>query len=324
MPDKPKLVDRMRARLRTLHYSIHTETSYIDWVKRFLQFHGFRHPDTMGSKEIELFLNNLAVEKNVAASTQNQALSAILFLYKEVLKTDPGWVAKSRRAKRPEKLPVVFSKREINLILPHLDGVYWLMGHLLYGAGLRLMECVRLRVKDIDFDYDRIVVRHGKGGKDRITMLPKMVKDALRSHLEKVRQIHDRDLANGHGAVHLPFAFERKNPGAAVDWAWQYIFPSHKLSRDPRSGKIRRHHLNHQTLQRKVKKPVQLAGVAKNGSCHSLRHSFATHLLEAGYDIRTIQDLLGHKDLKTTMVYTHVLNSGGRGVISPSDILDRE
>lgn len=321
MNEKPKLLDQMKNRLRVLHYSIHTERSYLDWAKRFILFHDKRHPETMGSDEIEAFLNNLAVEKKVAASTQNQALSAVLFLFKEVLKKDPGWVNTGKRAKRPQKLPVVFSQDEVNRIFLYLDGVYWIMAHLLYGAGLRLMECVRLRVKDIDFDFNQVIVRNGKGGKDRISMLPRVVKEPLKSHLSKVKQLHDKDLAEGYGTVYMPFAFDRKNTAAATDWAWKYVFPSVKLSKDPRSGFFRRHHLNHQSLQRKVKNAIRMADIPKNGSCHSLRHSFATHLLVSGYDIRTIQDLLGHKDLKTTMVYTHVVNKGGSGVISPSDIL---
>ncbi len=321
MDEKPKLLNQMRNRLRVLHYSIHTERSYLDWVKRFIQFHDMRHPGTMGSDEIESFLNNLAVEKQVAASTQNQALSAVLFLFKEVLKQDPGWAGESKRAKRPKKLPVVFSQQEVEAILFHLDGVYWLMAHLLYGAGLRLMECVRLRVKDLDFDRNQINVRDGKGGKDRRSMFPQVLKKPLKNHLESVKQLHDKALAAGHGTVYLPDALEKKYASAASDWAWQYVFPATKLSKDPRSGVIRRHHLNHQRLQRKVKTAIRSAGIPKNGTCHSLRHSFATHLLESGYDIRTIQDLLGHKDVKTTMVYTHILNKGGKGVISPSDIL---
>lgn len=321
MDVKPKLLDQMRAKLRYLHYSIHTEHSYLEWVKQFIQFHDMKHPETMGAAEIEMFLNNLAIEKKVAASTQNQALSAVLFLYKEVLKQDPGWIGKSKRAKRPKKLPVVFSKSEVEKVLSFVDGVYWIMAHLLYGAGLRLMESIRLRVKDLDFELNQIHVRDGKGGKDRLTMFPRMLKEPLRQHLKKVQYLHEKDMKDGYGEVYLPEALERKYPGAAMEWGWQYVFPSAKRSKDPRSGRMRRHHLHHQNLQRRVKKAMCDAGIAKKGSCHSLRHSFATHLLESGYDIRTIQELLGHKDIKTTMVYTHILNSGGQGVISPSDVL---
>ncbi len=323
MTEELKLLDQLKNRLRVLHYSIHTENSYVEWVKRFIVFHNKQHPESMGSEHIEAYLEHLAVKRNVAASTQNQALSAILFLYREVLGQDPGWVSNAKRAKRPVKVPVVLSVDETRRLLSHLDGIYWLMGHLMYGAGLRLMECVRLRVKDIDFDNNQIIVNAGKGEKDRRTMLPSVVRESLVRHLEKVRQLHDDDLAEGFGSVYLPYAYENKNTRAEFEWIWQYVFPAQKRSKDPRSGKVRRHHINEQTLQRQVKNAVRLAGIPKKASCHTLRHSFATHLLESGYDIRTIQDLLGHKDVKTTMVYTHVLNKGGRGVISPSDVLGR-
>ncbi len=322
MEQKPKLLDMMKNRLRVLHYSIHTEKSYLDWVKRFIFFHNKNHPSNMGSNEIERFLEHLAVEKKMAASTQNQALSAILFLFKEVLKQDPGWINDSKRAKRPKKLPTVFSVDEIKTILSQLDGVHWIMAHLMYGAGLRRMECVRLRVKDIDFGLNQILIRSGKGNKDRVSVFPNMVKEPLKLHLEKVKHLHEKDLKEGYGEVYLPFALEKKYPLANREWLWQYVFPSQKMAKDPRSGQVRRHHINEQVIHRKIKSAIHLAGITKQGSCHSLRHSFATHLLESGYDIRTIQDLLGHKDIRTTMVYTHVLNSGGRGVISPSDILD--
>ncbi len=317
------VIEALKGRIRVLHYSIHTEKSYIEWVKQFIHFHGNQHPATMGSAQIGAFLEYLAVERNVSASTQNQALSAILFLFREVLDQDPGWVSKSRRAKRPVKVPVVLSVGEIKRMFVHLDGVYWLMVHLLYGAGLRLMECMRLRVKDLDFENNQIIVSAGKGEKDRRTILPAIIRESLSLHLEKVKLAHEDDLAQGFGSVYLPYAFEKKNTRAEYEWIWQYVFPAKKRSKDPRSGKVRRHHLNEQTLQRKVKNAVKLASIPKKASCHTLRHSFATHLLESGYDIRTIQDLLGHKDVRTTMVYTHVLNKGGRGVISPSDILGR-
>ena len=276
----------------------------------------------MGAKEVEQFLTYLAVENRVASSTQNQALSAILFMYKEVLNIELPWLVGLTRAKRPEKVPLVFSKKEVQNILANLDGTYWIMAHLLYGAGLRLMECVRLRVKDVDFEMNQITVRDGKGKKDRVTMLPDIVKLHLREHLQKVKIIHQQDLSEGFGEVYLPYALERKYPGASKEWGWQYVFPSRKRSMDPRSRKIRRHHINEQSLQRSIKSAVKAAKTVKPGSCHTLRHSFATHLLESGYDIRTVQELLGHKDVRTTMVYTHVLNKGGQGVISPSDSLN--
>ncbi len=246
-----------------------------------------------------------------------------MFLFNQVLKVNPGWVKNSRRAKRPKRVPTVFSNSEIQSIFSNLEGVYWIMAHLLYGSGLRLMECVRLRVKDLDFDLNQVIVRSGKGEKDRRTIFPAILKNPLMLHLEKVKLWHEKDLSAGNGTVYLSYAIGKKYPDADTEWAWQYVFPSHKLSKDPRSGLVRRHHIGEQILQRKVKKAIKLADIPKQGSCHTLRHSFATHLLESGYDIRTIQDLLGHKDVKTTMVYTHVLNKGGQGVISPSDVLDR-
>jgi integron integrase len=275
----------------------------------------------MGTQEVEQFLTYLAVNGRVASSTQNQALSAILFMYKEVLRIELPWLNDVTRAKRPEKIPLVFSKNETRKLLANLDGTYWIMAHLLYGAGLRLMECLRLRVKDVDFDMNQITVRDGKGKKDRVTMLPETVKLHLQQHLEKVKIIHKQDLSEGYGEVHLPYALERKYPRANKDWGWQYVFPSRKRSLDPRSNNTRRHHINEQSLQRTVKKAIRRSKLVKPGSCHTLRHSFATHLLEAGYDIRTVQELMGHKDVRTTMIYTHVLNKGGQGVISPSDQL---
>ena len=265
------------------------------------------------------FLTFLAVKRNVAASTQNQALSAILFLYRHVLKKEVGWVDNVERAKRPSRLPVVFTKDEAKAILVRLEGAKWLMVSLLYGSGLRLMECLRLRVKDIDFEYNQIVVRDGKGQKDRVTMVPTSLKNSFMKHLEKVKTIHDGDLKAGFGRVHLPFALARKYPNADREWAWQYVFPASTRCKDPRSGKILRHHLHESALQRAVKTAMRAAGIAKHGSCHTFRHSFATHLLEGGYDIRTVQELLGHKDVSTTMIYTHVLNKGGKAVKSPLD-----
>ncbi|GLI35538.1 integron integrase [Desulforhabdus amnigena] len=320
-PKEPKLLDRLRNKIRLKNYSIRTEKAYVNWNKRYILFHKKRHPREMGAREVEEFLTHLAVEKNVSASTQNQALSAILFLYKEVLGIELPWLENVQRAKRPERIPVVFTKTEVTALLARLDGIHWLMGNILYGAGLRLMECVRLRVKDIDFEYGQIAVREGKGQKDRITMLPNSIRTELQRHLDRVRLIHESDLIDGFGEVYLPYALERKYPGAGKEWGWQYVFPAGSRSLDPRSGKIRRHHLDEKLLQRAVKKAIQAAGIHKQGSCHTLRHSFATHLLEAGYDIRTVQELLGHKDVSTTMIYTHVLNRGGKGVISPADIL---
>ncbi len=318
---KPKLLDRMRDKIRIKHYSIRTERSYLKWAKNYILFHNKRHPKDMGTEEIESFLRHLAVNRKVAASTQNQAFCALIFLYREVLHMDMNDKINICYAKRPETLPVVFTHEEIREILAHMDGIHWIMGHLLYGSGLRLMECLRLRVKDIEFTQNQIVVRQAKGQKDRVTMLPKTIKTPLKIHLEKVKQIHEKDLAEGYGVVYLPYALERKYQKANIMWGWQYVFPSHKRAIDPRSGVERRHHVNEKVLQRRVKKAVRLAGIHKNGGCHSLRHSFATHLIEAGYDIRTVQELLGHKDVRTTMIYTHVLNRGGRGVLSPSDML---
>ena len=321
MIEKHRLLDRLRDRIRLKHYSIRTEKAYLDWNRRFILCHNKRHPRTLGAQEVEQFLTHLAVNGRVAPSTQNQALSAILFMYNEVLKIELPWLNNVTRAKRGEKIPLVFSKKEIQKLLAHLDGTYWIMAHLLYGAGLRLMECLRLRVKDIDFDMNQITVRDGKGKKDRMTMLPEVVKLHLQQHLKKVRILHKQDLSEGYGEVYLPFALERKYPRANKEWGWQYVFPSKKRSLDPRSNKIRRHHINEQSLQRAVKRAVRTTKIAKPGSCHTLRHSFASHLLEAGYDIRTVQELLGHKDVRTTMIYTHVLNKGGKGVISPAGTL---
>ncbi|HYE34140.1 MAG TPA: integron integrase [Methylocaldum sp.] len=273
----------------------------------------------MGAPEVERFLTHLAVDRNVAASTQNQALSAILFLYKDVLGIELPWLSEVRRAKKPERLPLVLTVEEVKRVLARLDGQHWLMASLLYGAGLRLLECVRLRVKDVDFGYKQITVRDGKGQKDRMTMLPQAVIEPLKAHLEKVKVLHEHDVEEGYGEVYLPYALERKYPNAGREFGWQYVFSAQHRSRDPRSGKERRHHLDEQSLQRAMKKAVRAAGLTKPASCHTLRHSFATHLLQSGYDIRTVQELLGHKDVSTTMIYTHVLNRGGMGVNSPLD-----
>ena len=315
----PKLLDQVRARLRVKHYSIRTERSYVDWIKRFIWFHGKRHPKDMGASELEVFLSHLAVDRNVSASTQNQAKSALLFLYREVLEVELDWLDNVTQAKVPKRLPVVLTQAEAQQVLLQLDGTLGLMAGLLYGSGLRLMECVRLRVKDVDFSRHEIVVREGKGNKDRVTMLPMSLVDPLKLHLEKVKALHERDVAEGGGEVYLPNALVRKYPKANRDWGWQYVFPSRVLSTDPRSGVVRRHHADEKALQRAMKKAVSEAGIVKPATPHSLRHSFATHLLTSGYDIRTVQELLGHKDVATTMIYTHVLNKGGRGVVSPLD-----
>ena len=317
----PRLVDQVRAVIRLKHYSLRTEEAYWHWIKRFILFHGKRHPNEMAEAEVSAFLSHLAVDKNVAASTQNQALSALLFLYKEVLKSPLDWIDGVQRAKRPSRLPVVFTREEVQAILRNLDGTKWLMASLLYGAGLRLTECLRLRVKDIDFGYNQIVVRDGKGAKDRVTVLPNSVKDHLKQHLQRVKALHERDVLEGCGRTTLPFALDRKYPNAACEWGWQYVFPSAKRCWDRETKKEVRHHLAEEVLQKAVKSSVRRAGIAKPGSCHTFRHSFATHMLESGYDIRTVQELLGHKDLNTTMIYTHVMNKGGRGVRSPIDEL---
>lgn len=315
----PRLLDQMRARMRRLGLSIRTEEAYVGWVRRFILANGKRHPRELGAREVEAFLTHLAMRVHVSASTQNQALSALLFLYREVLQVELPWMENIRRAKKPERLPVVLSREEAAALLAEMNGVTWLMAGLLYGAGLRLMECVRLRVQDVDFVRREITVRRGKGGKDRRTMLPAMVVDALQGQLAEARRTHERDLAAGFGAVWLPDALARKYPNASREWSWQYVFPASSRSIDPRSGVERRHHLDETVLQRAVKQAVRRARIDKPATCHTLRHSFATHLIEGGYDIRTVQELLGHKDVSTTQIYTHVLNRGGRGVLSPLD-----
>ena len=319
--NKPKLLDQVRDVIRRKHFSIRTEQTYVDWIRRFILFHNKRHPREMAETEITAFLTHLARVGRVAASTQNQALSALLFLYKEVLKQNLGYLQGVERAKRPSRLPVVLTRDEVHKIFAHMHGTYRLMAGLLYGSGLRLMECVRLRVKDVDFGYARITVRDGKGGKDRVTMLPVNLAKPLERHLQKVKAQHEEDLEAGFGSVFLPGALARKNPAAAKEWAWQHVFPSSRLSADPRApaGVKQRHHVNESVLQEAVKNAVRASGFPKPATCHTLRHSFATHLLENGYDIRTVQELLGHKDVSTTMVYTHVLNKPGIGVKSPLD-----
>jgi integron integrase len=318
-PGKPRLLDQVRQACRLRHYSIRTEQAYVDWIRRFILFHAKRHPLEMGAAQINQFLTHLAVEGHVSASTQNQAFSALLFLYQKVLETDPGRIEGVIRARRPRRLPVVLTRPEVRLVLDQLSGTYRLIAQLLYGSGLRLLECLRLRVKDVDFDQGEITVRHGKGGKDRRTMLPASLKAELTAHLDRVRRLHQQDLARGFGAVLLPDALDRKLPAAATDWRWQFVFPSARLSIDPRSGEKRRHHAHEGSVGREVTSAVVRAGLSKRATSHSFRHSFATHLLEAGYDIRTVQELLGHEDVSTTMIYTHVLNKGGKGVKSPLD-----
>ena len=318
-PHAPKFLDQVRGKIRLKHYSIRTEQAYVDWIKRYILHFDKRHPRELGAAEVEAFLTHLAVAGNVAAATQNQAKSALLFLYREVLETELPWLDNVERARAPKRLPVVLTREEVQGVLGRLTGTHWLIASLLYGAGLRIMEGLRLRVKDVEFSRREILVRDGKGFKDRVTMLPAALAAPLAEHLERVKALHGRDLAAGRGAVYLPYALERKYPGAARDWAWQYVFPSANLSADPRTGIERRHHLQDQAVQRAMRQAVRDAGVNKPATPHTLRHSFATHLLEGGYDIRTVQELLGHADVSTTMIYTHVLNKGGRGVTSPLD-----
>jgi len=315
----PKLLDQVRTVARLKHLSLKTEQAYAQQIKRFIFFHGKRHPSEMREEEIRAYLSHLAVDKHVAASTQNVALAALLFLYRDVLKIQLERIENIERARLPTRKPVVFTKQEATDVLRNLSGVFFLIGGLMYGSGLRLMECLRLRVKDIDFSYDQVWVRHGKGAKDRVAPLPLKLKEPLRRHLLRVKLLHQQDLQEGFGGVELPYAFERKAGGADKQWVWQYLFPAAKRSIDPRTGIERRHHLMDSTIQKAVQKAVLKAQIPKRGTCHSLRHSFATHLLEDGYDIRTVQELLGHKDVRTTMIYTHVLNKGGRGVRSPLD-----
>ena len=313
-----RLLDQLRDATRTRHYSIRTEKCYADWVRRFILFHNKRHPREMGAPEVEAFLTHLAVDRSVAASTQNQALAAILFLYAHVLENDLPWLTGVTRAKRPERRPVL-TRDEVNRVLSRMTGVASLAARLLYGTGLRLMEGVRLRVKDVDFARGEILVRQGKGQKDRVTMLPHSLVEPLQIQLASARALHESGLREGFGKVYLPFALARKYPNADREWGWQYVFPARKRSRDPRSGIIRRHHIDEKLIQRGMKRAVREAGISEPATPHTLRHSFATHLLEAGNDIRTVQELLGHQDVSTTMIYTYVLNRGRHGVASPLD-----
>lgn len=314
-----RLLEQVREAVRTRHYSLRTEEAYLRWTRQYILFCGKRHPAELGAAEVSAFISHLAVERRVAASTQTQALSALLFLYREVLALPIGWVDDVERAKKPQRLPVVFTREEARAVLSHLRGEAWLMASLLYGSGLRLMECVRLRVKDLDLHRGDITVRDGKGGKDRITVLPASLVEPLRRQLEASRALHELDLREGFGYVYLPYALARKYPSADREWCWQYVFPARHRSVDPRSGREQRHHVAETVLQKAVKRAIREAGVAKPGSCHTFRHSFATHMTERGSDIRTVQELLGHSSVETTQIYTHVLNRGGRGVKSPLD-----
>jgi integron integrase len=320
-PNRPRLLDQVRARIRFRHYSIRTEEAYVDWVRRYIRFHGNRHPSQLSASDLETFLTHLATDREVAASTQNQAQSALLFLYREVLSIDLPWLDGVVRAKTPSRLPVVITQAETSRLLAALHGTHRLVGELLYGTGMRIMEALRLRVKDVDFGRGEILIRNGKGAKDRVTMLPNRIFGRLRDQVSDARELHLIDVHAGFGAVWMPVALARKYPTAAHEWAWQYVFPADRRSVDPRTGVTRRHHVSDQSFQRAMREAVRATGIAKPATPHTLRHSFATHLLETGSDIRTVQELLGHSDVSTTMIYTHVLNRGGRGVVSPLDRL---
>jgi integron integrase len=318
--DSPAALYRLlRERIRLRHYSIRTERTYLHWARRFIAFHGRKHPRSLGAPQVTAFLASLATEGNVAAATQNQALAALLFLYKEVLRAELPWLDGIPRAKESRRLPSVLTRAEAARLFEQMSGVEGLMARLQYGTGMRLMECLRLRVKDVDLERGEVIVRYGKGGRDRMTMLPAVLVEPMRHQLRRIMDLHERDRRNGLPGVELPFALERKNPSAGKELAWQWYFPQRSLAIDPHTGIKRRHHAYHETQQRAIKQAAARAGIAKPVSSHTLRHSFATHLMEAGYDIRTVQELLGHKDVSTTMIYTHVLNRGGRGVVSPLD-----
>jgi len=314
-----RLLDRVRECVRVRHYSYRTEQQYVGWIRRFILFHGKRHPREMGAREVEAYLTSLAVHGGVAAATQNQALAALLFLYRHVLKQELPWLKELVRARRPRRLPLVLTRKETQAVLAQLPGVYWIIGNLLYGSGLRLMECLRLRIQDIDFEQSRVLVRSGKGGKDRVTVLAAVVAGSLRAHLKAVLERHRTALKEGYAGVELPRAVAHKYPSAAMEWCWQYVFPALKPSEDPRTGLWRRHHIMEDAVQRQMRAAVRRSGIRKPATCHTLRHCFATHLLERGYDIRTIQELLGHTDLNSTQIYTHVLGKGANAVASPAD-----
>lgn len=318
---QPKLLDRVRHAIRVRHYSRRTEEAYVHWIRRYIVFHGKAHPSTLGASEISAFLTWLAVRQRVSASTQNQALSALLFLHRDVLGMEMGTIDQVPRARVPARVPVVLSRDEVGRVMKHMTGTVWIIVVLLYGAGLRIQECLELRVKDIDFDRHQIVVRRGKGQKDRRTMLPVAVRERLQAHLSEVKRKHEHDLTHGAGHVVLPFALDRKYPNASTDWAWQFVFPASRMCRDPRWGPPSRYHLHETVVQKAVAEAVREAGLAKRAGPHTFRHSFATHLPEDGYDIRTVQELLGHRDVSTTMIYLHVLNRGALGVRSPVDRL---
>jgi integron integrase len=318
---EPRLLDRVRDAIRTRHYNRRTEEAYVTWIRQFIIFHDKRHPSELDSGHVSVFLTSLATDRHVSASTQNQALCGVLFLYREVLKIEIGRVEGIVRASTPLRLPVVLTRGEVSAVLGRLDGAFWLITALLYGAGLRLQEALELRVKDVDLERSEITVRQGKGRKDRKTMLPSAVKVRLGEHLEAVRRQHQTDLTRGLGRVSLPEALDRKYPHAGVQWSWQFVFPAARICRDPKWGPPSRYHLHESAVQRAVTEAVRRAGITKRASCHTFRHSFATHLLEDGYDIRTVQELLGHADVSTTMIYTHVLNRGALGVRSPADRL---
>jgi integron integrase len=316
---KPRLLDQVRQTIRARHYSSKTEKAYVAWIKRFIFFNGTRHPDEMGEAEVNRFITHLATQDKVSASTQSQALSAIIFLYKNVLDRHLEWMDSIVRAKRPVRLPVVLSREEVREVLRIFHGVPWLQGSLMYGSGMRLLECHRVRIKDFDFHRLEIVVRDGKGRKDRVTIFPETLIKPLTAHLERVQERHHRDLKMGAGSIALPYALAKKYPNAAREWAWQWVFPARRFYVDRETGERRRHHIHESVFQREMRIAVRVAGITKPATSHSLRHSFATHLLESGYDIRTIQELMGHKDVSTTMIYLHVLNRGGMGVRSPLD-----
>ena len=319
MDAKHTLLRHERNVLRTLHYSYRTEQQYIHWIRRYVRWSGMRHPRDLGSAELEAFLTHLAVDRHVSASTQNQALAALLFLYQKVLGMELPWLQDIVRARRPERLPTVLSRDEVRAVIGRLGGEYRLVASLLYGCGFRLRECLSLRIKDVDFEYRQVVIRDAKGARDRVTILPDSLVDPLRTHLVQVRERHGRAMSDGYGGVELPEALERKYPNAPYEWGWQYVFPAASPSRDPRSGAWRRHHLYPDTVQRHIRAAVRAAGIVRPASCHTFRHCFATHLLERGYDIRTVQELLGHRDVKTTQIYTHVMRKGANAVQSPLD-----
>ena len=318
---KPKLLDQVRHQCRVRHRALSTEKSYVSWIRRFILFHNKRHPLDMGADEVEAFLTHLAVDGHVAASTQNQALSALLFLYREVLDHDFGWLDNVVRASKPKRLPEVYSPEEARLVINKLGGLRWLMGMLLYGGGLRVMECLRLRIKDLGFERLQVTVRDGKGEKDRVTLLPERVTGRLRQHIASVRERHEQAMRNGYGGVELPYALARKYPNAASEWGWQYVFPAVRPTMDPRSGTYRRHHLHASYIQKAVSTITRTLNIDRVVGCHTFRHSFATHLIADGVDIRTVQELMGHKDVRTTQTYTHVVKLNGFAVRSPADQL---